>query len=291
MRIKLHIGLPKTGTTHLQQNMFVHREALRDRGVVIPMAGVYQLAGAVVPAHHPLCWALQEDREFPAHEKDMIEGSWERLRTELHVAQEDATLAIISSESFYWELRSADDIRHLRENFGSFEVDVVLVLRDVIRFSESMYGQYVARYGFTGGPLEFVADHLPMLQFGKQIERWKSVFGQSNLQVVGYESFDRKKYFSQFMRYLGVDAVADLTPSWEEEYQNFSIDREFIPLIRRLNGTPAARDAVAGLLPYLLDDGSGGRRVELFDAAENRLLRAMLDDLPDGVIDKAPVAL
>jgi hypothetical protein len=40
MRLILHIGLPKTGTTGIQKNLFINRKEFKKQGILIPHIGL-----------------------------------------------------------------------------------------------------------------------------------------------------------------------------------------------------------------------------------------------------------
>lgn len=73
-RVFLHIGLPKTGTTYLQQILWENRDALAADGVTLPGSG-----------HREHLWAALDVQQRPnlADRHPDAPGSWERLCSEL----------------------------------------------------------------------------------------------------------------------------------------------------------------------------------------------------------------
>src|SRR6476659_1038381 len=70
-RVVLHVGLPKTGTTHLQALLAAHRDPLREAGVLYPFVrpaamchGAFEVRGS-----HAKCGLAAED----------VAGSWQAL--------------------------------------------------------------------------------------------------------------------------------------------------------------------------------------------------------------------
>lgn len=87
MRIYVHIGTHKTGTTSIQTFLRKQSDALRDSGLYVPRTGM--LEG--FPGHHNIGWDLRADPRF-----DPRLGTFDDLLRELDRAS--APAAILSSE-------------------------------------------------------------------------------------------------------------------------------------------------------------------------------------------------
>ncbi|MDT4916730.1 MAG: hypothetical protein QOH89_1430 [Pseudonocardiales bacterium] len=114
----LHIGEPKTGTTHLQQILWTNRQQLLAHGVIVP--------GKRPVAH----WAAAQDlRQVAQPDNDPFgsyAGAWDRLAAEALRAPRSAVIS--------HELISAVDLPQATravESLGAAEVHVVLTVRDI----------------------------------------------------------------------------------------------------------------------------------------------------------------
>ena len=78
--IIIHIGPHKTGTTTLQNALYINREFLLSNDIFIPCAGRRNIKSA---AHHNLAWELLKDSAYrPEY------GNWENLIREVESCQQ-----------------------------------------------------------------------------------------------------------------------------------------------------------------------------------------------------------
>lgn len=115
--VYLHIGEPKTGSTHLQQVMWRNRAALARAGVMLP--------GPRPLAHWRATQDLREVEQLPNDPIGPHAGAWERL---VRQALRAPRAAVISHELL--SAASAAQARRAVESFGEAEVHVVLCVRD-----------------------------------------------------------------------------------------------------------------------------------------------------------------
>ncbi len=110
----LHIGLPKTGTTHLQNLLWHNRRRLSEAGVLYP--------GRDQRAH----WAAAMDLQG-----SQLPGVPGALRRLLDEASRWSGRVVISHELFAWA--TADQVAEVMAGLGAREVHVVVTLRDFSR--------------------------------------------------------------------------------------------------------------------------------------------------------------
>ncbi len=140
----LHVGEPKTGSTHLQQVMWRNRAALAVDGVVLP--------GPRPLAH----WRAAMDlREVPQQPNDPIgsyAGAWERIARQ---AQRAPRAAVISHELLA-AVSEAQAGRALA-SFGDAEVHVILGVRDFATLIPAEWQESV-KHRSTRGWHDWVGD-------------------------------------------------------------------------------------------------------------------------------------
>ena len=115
-RVLLHIGLPKTGTTYLQQVVWSNRDRLAADGVLLPGFG-----------HREHLWAALDLQERPrlARRHAKAPGAWQRLVTEATQQSDDV---LITHEFFCGA--SAEQASRAIAAFPDAEVHLVVTARD-----------------------------------------------------------------------------------------------------------------------------------------------------------------
>ena len=115
-RVFLHIGLPKTGTTYLQQVVWANRDRLRSDGLLLPGFG-----------HREHLWAaldLQERPRLQRRHKD-APGAWQRLVDEANAHPGD----VLITHEFLCGA-SAEQASRALSDFPGAEVHLVVTARD-----------------------------------------------------------------------------------------------------------------------------------------------------------------
>ncbi len=124
-RVLLHVGTPKTGTSHLQDVLFRNREALRDQHVLYP-AERFDAHFLAALDLMQLPWGGLEDEAL---------GAWDALAAQVrafHDHEPDGT-AIISHEILAIASRGQAERALASLGHPDTEVHVVLSVRDLVR--------------------------------------------------------------------------------------------------------------------------------------------------------------
>ncbi|MFG1426695.1 hypothetical protein [Roseixanthobacter glucoisosaccharinicivorans] len=131
LKIILHAGTPKTGTTSLQLFLHRHRDALRDRGVLYPSAGI---TPPPEPKHQWMIGGLM--REDPRDFRGMLAAALEEARPDTHTM-------ILSSEGLFhrWWDFSPEGRGALQELSARFPLEVWAFFREPVSFIRSFYIQ------------------------------------------------------------------------------------------------------------------------------------------------------
>lgn len=118
--IFLHVGLPKTGTTFLQDLLREHATALAAEGLHYPLMGV--------PDHFHAALDARGDIRFGGGERSEATGAWQRVV--------DAAIALPDRVIISHELFATADAEHIAaamERLRTYEVHVVVTARDPAR--------------------------------------------------------------------------------------------------------------------------------------------------------------
>ena len=175
--------------------MGTHRDFFETQGILFPRAGHVRNGG-----HHNIVWELNGDAGF-----DPSVGTLADLATELR--ETPFSSVILSSEDFeFWYLRP-DLLAQLKDVAAAagFGIDVVLVLRPVNEYVESLYkellkhGLNVSRSSFldtivtTGGyPFK---ERLYRFDYAEMVRGFAAAFGSEHVFVLPYDASDSNTPF------------------------------------------------------------------------------------------------
>lgn len=211
MHVILHIGLPKTGTTFLQQQLAHHRDRLAADGILIPKTGtldwVRSLTGDPLSGrmaceennHLMLAWALQTERwsQFPAAVQRLLPEVWDRLGEELTGCESPCCL--ITAENLSWELTQDMQFQSIRDRLAGHDVSVVCCRREPHDFIASMYGQLLS---IDRGPYsidKFIAEFYPRWEPEFQEAVWSGAFGAGCFRGIAYETIAGPDILQRFL--------------------------------------------------------------------------------------------
>jgi hypothetical protein len=191
MKLILHIGTPKTGTTVLQEFLAMNSAPLAGYGVHYAAPPSLIMANSIANA-------LNDGNEYLV--RDFFDTHIERAH------RKNADMMIVSAENFYgMSTISALGRRHICNDDLSREHNLIARLRTILphsisapqiacyfrrpdRFAESLYNQHVKGSSlFSGDFHAFLKMISPILYYDHYIELWTSIFGRENCFVRSYE--------------------------------------------------------------------------------------------------------
>ncbi|KRF13988.1 hypothetical protein ASG90_14410 [Nocardioides sp. Soil797] len=223
-RIYWHIGLPKTGTTYLQQILWSHREELAAAGITLPAAG-----------HRRSLWAALDLMGNPRLDRRHPEapGSWERLCEELD--QVEGT-ALLSHEFFCGA--TAEQVEAAVARLSPAEIHVVITARDAAGMLTAGWQEHVKNGGVS--TLREVASLVEPAEFGwwvwdlgQVIERWAGVVPADRIHVLPTPSRAEApdQHWRNFAEVIGFDSPVEGT----ESQANRSLGVVQAEALRRVN--------------------------------------------------------
>ncbi|SFB74925.1 hypothetical protein SAMN04487968_101297 [Nocardioides terrae] len=225
-RVVLHVGLMKSGTSHLQARLGAAREGLADAGFLFPGAKWRDQVNAVSDAL---------GRRQRAHGE--FGGAWETM-----VAEIDAFpgTAIISME--FLGSASADKLRTVVESFPSTRVEAVVTVRDLGRTIPSMWQEtlknartwpwreYVDGVRHRRGPGEVFWNEQDAVAVTR---KWAELVGPDAVTVVTLprSAADPELLWRRFCEAVGLPTEAAAPP----ESGNESLGAASAQLMERIN--------------------------------------------------------
>lgn len=270
-RVVLHVGLPKTGTTHLQATLARHREALAGRGVSFPDLGPEAMFRGAVEVRGS--WEA-----FGLSHPD-VAGRWQALCD--HARAWDG-VTVISHEILAGA--STDEVARALAPLDGLEVHVVLTVRDLGRLATAFWQERVK----LGEPWTFaelsrvqiepeLAGERPAVRtmfwhaydLADCVRRWAGEVGGDRVHIAVAPSTGAPpdELWRRFALASGLEAeTADLDPAPRGRASNRSLGRTQVALLRevhaavgeRLTGRQRALLVKRGFAEQVLP-GLGGR--------------------------------
>lgn len=221
----LHGGIHKTGSTALQSSLNLSQDVLSESGVL------YVESGREKGSHELLADSLGN-----VDPEGAVRGIWDTVIGELD--RSDATLAVISSESFdrLHEPQIAKLGKFLGELGDRWQAYIVLYVRPQATLLASQYSQQV-RVGYRRESYEeFVSARLKQAprwaRFRELLEPWIAVFGKNRVivRVAEPEFLEGGAIQDDFCSVIGMRHIADELKG--SQRRNVSLSRGALEGIR-----------------------------------------------------------
>jgi hypothetical protein len=229
LKLIIHAGTPKTGTTSLQTYLGKKQHKLRGKGILYPH-NLNKLHNANAPKHQ---W----------FEKNLVtanlESFLENVNNIISQVKNDTHTIILSSEGIYnywWDF--PDQSKALLGELGKlFDIEVWVWFREPLAFIESYYKQCIRNPQVENNPcygkdLSF-ADMLDIKWFSQHLDyqgfitECQTVFGKNNVSAFKYQG----DVVQEVIQKLGLATPHDNpTPR-----QNKSLNSPSIKLLRTIN--------------------------------------------------------
>ncbi|WP_146140413.1 hypothetical protein [Zobellella endophytica] len=221
MKIIIHIGTHKTGSTLIQKLCAQNHERLKDHGIHYPV-GFFSQAG-----QHELAWAVKNNNHELA---DKL------INDILHTCGSSHTI-FLSSEEFEF----INDFRYLREKLQDHSVEVVAFLRRQDKYLESEYNQHVKMFDvkFSDDIFKFFMYHNFEQRFNyhRLLHRWKENIPGSEVRAFSYDKAAKSGVLVQsfFRDILKVDHTKIIDEADLNKKSNVSINPLGLIYLARFN--------------------------------------------------------
>lgn len=277
-RVFVHIGVPKSGTSYLQDRVRRNRKLLEARGLYHPEG---------VEGDHFLA-ALDLLEERWAGEERRAKGQWAELTEAVRRSPGDV---LISHEIL--AAATAEQVKRAFGDFGGAEVQVILTARDLARqipaeWQEGVKHRRVFKFERFAGEVVAAPRISPELWFWRVqsipdvLSRWSNGLRPDQVHVVTVppSGAEPELLWSRFLQVLGVDPSLPFEPA---EVDNASIGVAEVQMLRRLNRklrrAKVSRDTYVPLVRELIVKETFGDR----DHGPHPMLPARYHDFVDEV--------
>jgi hypothetical protein len=282
MRVILHIGQSKTGTTSLQSFLASCRESLAKSGILYP--DVYR--GGIplkVQNHNSFAEALCGFRRFPGFS---AEEYWAQFQEQIE--KTGCHTLLLSGESFLgapqiWRIPEGEDvlenhlkkIKKLKEFIGREDCHLVLYLRRQDEWIDSNIPQLIRYEGLLKHPVyqddvQTVDVLAPYLDYADMLGLWEQTLDNCKITVIPYERDHLRSgdIVSDFMERIGVTHNTSSFKS-QETNEHASLSLEFVLLKKILNRLPKNKSEERTIIDILneLDKKMGSRKKYKIDMA------------------------
>jgi hypothetical protein len=181
MKIVLHIGMHKAGSTAIQHMLWHNRDRLLKKGFCYPQPAAGQ------QGHHDLAWAIRAAAGGKTP-RPVTGDVLAKLKRQLQ--RSDCHTAILSSEEFEFAT-TPDQLRMIRRELPADPLQIVVYLRRQDKYLVSEYGQHLKmpQTRFSGSIHDFYMRYnfSGRLNYFRALIRWAKFFGEENLIVRPFE--------------------------------------------------------------------------------------------------------
>lgn len=278
MRVLLHIGQSKTGTSAIQAFLTLNRQKLFEIGVLYPAVKVKGMP-VNLGAHNAVADALVGKSRFPNLTADQY---FQQFFEEAE--RMNASLLILSAEHFFggepriWEV--ADEAEYSRiyrqkvERLAGYlkghDVSILVYLRPQIEWLSSAVSQtaridrLISDKQIYQNDRQFFELMKPLLKYSALLDVWADVMKPSSFMVVPY---DRKTLFknssiADFLQRAGLENTVFPYASLDIQV-NESLTREYIEVKKILNGSRRTKNderVIIRCLEHLSESSHEGTR-------------------------------
>tara|TARA_R110002012_G_scaffold155654_2_gene316526 strand:+ start:6272 stop:7237 length:966 start_codon:yes stop_codon:yes gene_type:complete len=250
IKLIIHAGTPKTGTTSIQTYLSKKQRKLRGKGILYP----HNLEASNNPAAPAHQWF--EKNLVTTH----VDNFMVNMSNVISQIKDDTHTIILSSEGIYnywWDFPDASKAL-LLELATLFDIHVWVWFREPVAFIESYYKQCIRNPQVASNPCYgqnlSLADMLEVKWFSQHLDYQgfvndcKAIFGQKSVSAFEYNG----DVVQQVSQLLGLATAHDNpTPR-----QNNSLNNASISLLRVINQYDVKAKDKERLMPYLKEINS-----------------------------------
>ena len=267
IKLHLHIGTEKTGTTSFQKWLLQYQEKLEASGIIRPEWPDRFLADI---NHRMLAIYAQGFVPSDDGQADLglkTEAQYQSLCTAFtgffakEVARRGAGEWIISSEHMHSRLTRVTQVQHLAAFLRPYfsEIIIHIHLRPQLDLARSV-ATTLSRAGgrVTADSFNKVAEEVPYFNYHTLVGRWAQVFGAKQVRLVAYKRQPSiRRYFLELWGLNEADFGAELAENRAESWQLMALKnalhpyRKQIPDMKRLNSMMVDTPEGAALQPGL----------------------------------------
>jgi len=238
MKIYLHIGTEKTGTTSIQSFLADNRDELHKHKIMYS-----KVLGD--PNNIRLSIALQDTDKIDDSRihakittKEKILNFKEELRSDLseEIQKEKPEILIISSEHLSSRMNREKEIKRLKYFLNQFsdDITVIVYLRRQDKFFESLYSTAIKKGNVIDFSFPDKGREGQNFHYNRMLKLWENVFGFENIKVNIFEKsrLFQKDVISDFIHTLNLPIKYE---KGKEKRENLSFGRKKLAFLKEFN--------------------------------------------------------
>lgn len=218
MRLILHVGTHKTGTTSIQKVLNDHSRFLKPHGLYYPSSLRYWGPRGHLKFSHEVARDTEQSRRN-------TQSFVQRIQTNVKASE----TVLLSSEALYRHVLGTDNVsamiqenylegrqnyvERLAELFADFDVEVVIYCRDFGYFLSWLHRTSVKSCGWVGSASDFKDQFSSHFAYGRQFEIFLSAFPR--LTIHSYEHAKEHGLIHHFFGQLGFPVPPGSEEVWE----------------------------------------------------------------------------
>ncbi len=207
MKLAIHIGFHKTGTSSIQAFSKANRKMLAQKGILYPKKALHKMAFSSTPSSEAGHRGFNDVLSSPLNDKAK---NLMQLLLDEAAAYDGIHTILLSSETF-----SAPRIKLSTSLFDALkpffdEVEIIVYLRRQDSWADSFYREILCwpRRRWVRSFSQFKESFLlEWLDYAERLKRWEDIFGTENMRVHSYDDRARKNIIEDFFAGLGLDRL------------------------------------------------------------------------------------
>jgi hypothetical protein len=241
MGVILHIGIAKTGTTHIQKNLLTFEQRLEELGIhLVPDVGTPNNFKA------PLLGYLDSDQAddlttyWGIDSQESLEKAQEQIVKSIGSVASAGGAALMSSEHFHSRLTSREHVLAFRNRLEGSDLAVekiIMYIREPFELARSLHSTAIRCGATTIEVPPATAPHYANLcNHYLSIKRWRDAFRESDLIVrryLGGPDFDVWRDFIQGG--LGIVTLDDSFRNPDTQRSNKSLSENSLVMMCAVN--------------------------------------------------------
>lgn len=256
VKIFVHIGTHKTGTTSIQKFARSNEEKLKMKGFFYP--GYSILGKKEHYGHHHIAHALamQKNNRIDAKtaecffEKVIKIGEkydYVFLSAEPFYRHFYGQKTVAQKSNTYWEAREKY-IMSLKQCFADHvnKVEIIITIRRQSDFAMSLYKESVKATRYSKTFLDFLDEHWYYFEYFQQIKLWEKIFGKVKL-LIFEDLINSGKLVENFFKSLDLDVTGLPIP----KIKNESLCPDFFEFKKQINKTAISENQLKTIRHFL----------------------------------------
>ncbi len=225
MKVILHIGTGKTGTTSLQKFFHLNRSLLENNGILFPHSVGYTnhievaMYGISDISKIKQSLFLKKQNVCTLNEKNLFDYTVEQKLSAELTNSKNLKFLLISSEHLSTSLRSFEEVQKIKLLFDKLKLEVtciIIYLRDQVSYLFSNFSTRVLLGSKTGyRPCLPTKLGISPINYAHTLNMWESSFPKAEIQVRIFEKNNLKNsdIITDFLDFLNIDALPNINKS------------------------------------------------------------------------------